>query len=212
MDAEKRVSRVVIVVLALCGIAGAAMAIRQIAGEVRRVSEVSQIPSMFAVPEFTLTRQTGDPFSSEDLKGFVWIADFVFTRCAGPCPKMTLAMADLQKSLQNQPQIRLVSFTVDPEHDTPAVLTRYASDFGANPQWWHFLTGDRNTIYDLCIKGFKLAVDTGEEYEHRILHSTKFVLVDSSGVIRGYYEGLEVAEAAKLVHDAKLLAQQIGRP
>lgn len=205
-DVEKRVSKIVIVVLAITGIAGATMAFRQMLGEARKVAAVRTLPTYGQVPAFTLTRETGGAMSLSDLTGRVWIADFIFTRCAGPCPIMTKRMADLQGALGDLEGLRLVSFSVDPEYDTPEILTKYARDCGAHPDRWAFLTGGRTEIYDLSIQGFKLAVDTGENYDQRILHSTKFVLVDGQARVRGYYEGTDADELKKLKADARALA------
>jgi protein SCO1/2/putative membrane protein len=163
-------------------------------------------------PEFRFTERSGEPFGSDELKGKVWIADFVFTRCGGPCPIMTRRMSDLQAELSELEAVHFVSFSVDPERDTPEVLRQYAETYGAGPRWW-FLTGDRTEIYRTCEKGFLLAVvdqrrsaskpldDTmasepgpqrdDSDYEHVILHRTDFVLVDHLGRIRGYYDGTD---------------------
>src|SRR5207244_837513 len=117
---------------------------------------------------------SGRNITLQDLRGKIWIADFIFTSCAGTCPMMSAQMRKLQDSLPAD--IRLVSFSVDPGRDTPAVLASYATHFGAEPQRWVFLTGDRQALYDLSIKGFKLALDDtqGSETEP-ITHSSRFV-------------------------------------
>lgn len=179
-----------------------------------RVQLVSDgLPIMpFRAPGFRFTERSGQPFGSDELRGKIWIADFVFTYCAGPCPIMSRRMSDLQADLTELEDVKFVSFSVDPERDTPERLRLYADSFGAGPNWY-FLTGDRTAIYDMCLQGFRLAVAdqrkaAGEplddsmaaepppkrdasEYEHMILHSTKFVLVDGDGRIRGYYDGTD---------------------
>ena len=153
------------------------------------------------VPEFSLTESGGKTVTLADLHGKVWIADFIFTSCAGTCPLMTGRMRKLQDTLPAD--IRLVSITVDPTRDTPAVLASYARSAGADSNRWMFLTGDRKALYDLSIKGFKLPVDdsAGSEAEP-ITHSSRFALVDKDGQIRGYYRGTEEDDFQRLVNDA----------
>lgn len=213
INSEQRAARLVVIVLVVTGIAAAAMAVRQTLNEVARVTAVSALPVLREVPPFTLTRQDDRGFSRADLLGKVWVADFIFTTCAGPCPLMTQRMEDLQKKFREARDLRLVSFSVDPEYDTPEVLTEYASHFGARPERWAFLTGDRDTIYDLSIKGFKLAVgdDAGEDYDHMIIHSTYFVLVDRAARIRGYYDGTDPEKLAQLTKDIDELLGEAAR-
>lgn len=156
------------------------------------------------VPEFRLTNQHGEPFGSAELRGRVWIADFVFTRCQGPCPMMSYRMKQLQERLP--PEILLVSFSVDPVHDTPEVLREYARRYDAVEGRWWFLTGGKEEIHKLSMEGFKLAA--GEEFEQDtslIIHDERFVLVDGDGRIRGYYMGTEPEEIARLRKDAPAL-------
>ena len=108
-------------------------------------------------PEFRFTERSGDPFGSDELRGKIWIADFVFTSCAGPCPIMSRRMSDLQSDLTELEDVKFVSFSVDPERDTPEVLRQYADSYGAGPNWY-FLTGDRTALYDMCLPGLRLAV------------------------------------------------------
>lgn len=157
------------------------------AGACRRESP-APLPTLGRVPAFRLTDQAGRPFSDRDLAGSIWVADFVFTHCAGPCPLMSKRMAGVQHWLRGTPGVRLVSFSVDPERDTPAVLTEYAGRYDANPSVWTFLTGDKRTIFDLALRGFKLSVQDATAVDP-ILHSTYFMLVDRRGQIRGAFDG-----------------------
>jgi protein SCO1 len=157
-----------------------------------------------AVPEFSLTDQSGKTMTRADLAGKVWIADFIFTNCAGTCPMITGTMRRLQNALPDE--VHLVSFSVDPERDTPEVLAEYAKNSHANTMRWHFLTGDKNQLYDLSIKGFKLALDdTGGTDAEPITHSTRLVLIDKQGNIRGYYGGTDEDDMRKLFTDAAAL-------
>src|SRR3954452_18148656 len=153
-------------------------------------------PVFDPVPAFSLSNRDGRPVRLQDLAGAPWIADFIFTRCPASCPLMTARMARLERELPRDLGVRLVSFTVDPERDTPAVLERYAESYKA-PGRWLFLTGPKEEIYRLSRQGFKLGIDfpppgttTGPAVEP-ILHSTRFVLVDGQGRIRGYYDGFD---------------------
>ena len=158
-----------------------------------------------AAPDFSLLDISGKPFTRSNLAGKVWVADFIFTHCAGSCPAMTGMMRKLQDQLPRE--INLVSFSVDPERDTPQVLTDYAKQFGADKERWMFLTGDKEQLHKISIEGFKLALDesAGTEVEP-ITHSSRFVLVDKDGQIRGYYSGMDEDDLKRLVEDAgKLL-------
>lgn len=143
----------------------------------------SGLPIYDTVPYFTLTERSGKSVSLSDLKGQVWVADFIFTNCADICPMMSMRMKDLQENAAAN-GIRLVSFSVDPDRDTPEVLKSYAEQYGAQGERWLFLTGKEQYIHQLALKGFHLGV----EKENPILHSNKFVLIDRRGRIRGYYE------------------------
>ncbi|SRR6058998_2168630 len=168
-------------------------------------SRAPGLPSYYRLPEFSLTDQTGKAVTLHDLGGKIWVADFIFTSCGGTCPLMTDEMRKLADALPME--IRLVSFTVDPTRDTPRVLAAYAAEHGATSDRWLFLTGDRQALYDLCIKGFKLPLDTeGGTPAEPIAHSTRFVLVDKQGAIRGYYSGIERDELKRLATDAKRLS------
>jgi protein SCO1/2 len=162
------------------------------------------MPDYSAVPDFNLIERSGRQVTRQDLDGQVWVADFIFTRCAGICPTMSANMRKLQDTLPKE--IRLVSFSVDPSNDTPEVLKEYANRYGADPQRWLFLTGDAGAMQQLSVGGFKLALDatSGTEAEP-ITHSSRFALVDRAGHIRGYY-GMEDAGALeRLVTDARKL-------
>jgi len=158
-------------------------------------------PVLGAVPDFSLTNRDGRAVKLSDLAGSPWIADFIFTRCAASCPMMSMRLARLNRELPADLPVKLVSFSVDPDYDTPAVLERYAQSFSA-PARWLFLTGRREEMFRLSKEGFKLAVDAGGgTVEEPILHSTRFVLVDGQGRIRGYYEAFDEPSMKKLRRD-----------
>jgi len=157
-----------------------------------------------SVPEFELVERSGETVTLDDLKGQVWIANLIFTHCGGTCPMMTVQMSSLQSVLPAE--VRIVSITVDPSRDTPEVLAEYATFYGADPERWLFLTGERDDIYRLSKEGFHLAVDDtfGSDIEP-ITHSTRFVLVDKEGHIRNYYDGTTRDSHALIEGDVRIL-------
>ncbi len=162
------------------------------------------VSSYGSVPEFQLINQDGKNFGSADLRGKIWIADFVYSTCPGPCPMISSRMSELQKPLEKT-DVHLVSFTVDPAKDTPEVLRKYAEELQAEPGRWDFLTGPQSTIYNLSRNGFKLAVSE----ENKIpIHSTRMILVDRHGDIRGYYDATEADAVTKLVADTTHLLRE----
>lgn len=161
------------------------------------------------LPDAALVDQAGRTTRLSDLAGSPWIAGFVFTRCEGPCPRLTAEMARLSHALADTP-LRFLLFTVDPDHDTPEVLARYASHFRLGERT-RLLTGPRAVLYALIRDGFKLGVAPAEEAEaesHFITHSQRLVLVDRSGFIRGYYDGLDPEATARLAEAARALARE----
>lgn len=167
------------------------------------------LPAYGRVGDFALTEASGKPVTLAELRGKVWIASFIFTHCGGSCPIMTHHLAKVQGQLPARDDMKLVSISVDPKHDTPAVLTKYAAENGADRSRWWFLTGEENAIQKLARETFKLAVDAGGTAEEPIVHSSKFVLVDRNGVIRGYYDGLDVETLHQLTRDVeRVLAEK----
>ena len=162
------------------------------------------------VPEFQLTDQAGRPFASGSMKGRPWIADFIFTSCAGTCPQMTARMASLQGKLP--PAVQLVSISVDPQRDTPQVLAEYAGRHGADPSRWRFLTGQPERIAPLVSQGFRLSYAEGTDPAEPIIHSIRFVLVDPAGAIRGYYDSSDPSQMERLVRDAVSLISAHPEP
>ncbi len=150
------------------------------------------------VPDFSLTERTGKTVSLSDLKGKVWVADFFYTSCPGPCPMMTSRLREIHEATRGRVGVALVSISTDPAKDTPDILKLYADKFGADERWL-FLTGDKVAIFELANKGFKLSVtDEGGTEKEPVTHSTKLVLVDKNGTIRGFYEGTSQEEIQQI--------------
>ena len=166
------------------------------------------LPSYRLVPPFSLNDQHGRVVTRQDVEGHVWIADFIFTSCPGQCPLMTEQMRALERTFAHDEDLRFVSFSVDPSHDTPEVLAAYAARFGADHRWT-FLTGAREAILQLCHDGFQLAVEDNPASSHEpITHSVRMVLVDRRGTIRGYYDATDAQPLARLRHDTQRLLQE----
>jgi protein SCO1/2 len=149
-------------------------------------------PEVFGqVPSFTMTNHLSEPFGSEQLKGQTWVASFIFTRCKTFCPMITKQLLELQNKIANSGlQLKIVSFTVDPEFDTPETLNRYAQSVEADTAKWTFLTAEHARLKELIESGFKLGmgelVETSDLID--IAHAQKLVLVDAQGRMRGYYD------------------------
>jgi protein SCO1/2 len=174
-------------------------------------------PGLGQVADFTLTNQNGQAVTLADLRGHVWVADIIFTSCAGPCPRMTRQMRALQDALPSGSHARLVTLTTDPGTDTPAVLKAYAARFGANPDRWMFLTGTKKEIAALAIGSLKLTAvekkpEERENPQDLFIHSTIFVVVDKHARLRGVFEtegeGIDPIRARKEILAA---AQQLER-
>lgn len=160
----------------------------------------SPIPSYGPAPSFRLINQNKQLFDSAQLQGRVWVADFIFTSCAGNCPLMSTRMASLQRRLPAE--ILLISVSVDPKRDTPPVLAEYTRRYGAQPGRWIFLTGAEEEVRRMVEQGFRLSAAEGGSPEEPVIHSMRFVLVDRGGSIRGYYDSNDPAQVERLIQDA----------
>jgi len=170
-----------------------------------------RLETLGRVPEFTLLERSGEPFGSADLQGRIWIANFIFTSCSGICPIMTGHMSELQKKLLKAglSTVKLVSFSVDPEVDTPEVLSRFAQKYGAQPGMWYFLTGRNDLIQELASQGFMLSASGGVYPPEPIIHSNQFVLVDAARRIRKYYVGTDSTSVQQIMRDVKNLIAEV---
>jgi protein SCO1 len=158
------------------------------------------------VPNYHLTDQDGNPFSQDHLNGKIYVADFFFTRCGGICPKMTKQLTRVQERFKDVSELRLVSITVDPENDTPAVLKQYSRQYKAVPGFWYFLTGEDSYIYKLAKIDFMLnAMENNTLEQEDFVHSEKLVLIDTERHIRGYYNGTDPAEVDRLMVEIDIL-------
>ncbi len=162
------------------------------------------------VGDFAFTERSGETVTRQDLLGEPWVVGFVFTRCAGPCPRVTGQMKQLADALKDV-KFRLVTLTVDPDYDTPEVLTRYADFFDAPEDKWLFLTGDKAKLYRYVGESFKMPVQEMEGEDRQpgfeVLHTTNLLLVDAKGVVQGKYNALLPEDMAKLRRDVRKLAK-----
>jgi protein SCO1/2 len=170
----------------------------------------SNLEKISKVPGFQLTDQTGKSLTLEDLKGKIWAANFIFTRCKGPCPITTLRMQELHTKLKKaRGNVALVTFTVDPEYDTPEVLKTFGEQQGSEPASWKFLTGTPDAIQKTVVDG--LLQPLAKEPDGTPAHSTRIVLVDREGWLRGYQDGLDPEAVQKLMVDIGELLRE-GSP
>ena len=163
----------------------------------------SELPVLGTIPEFYFTDSRDKKISRADLNGKVWVADFIFTTCTMACPVLTGNMNLVHKEFQNNDDVRIVSISVYPEYDTPEVLKKYASQYDANTNRWHFLTGPEENVQNVIKNGFKMG-----DYEDIIFHSEKFALVDQKGRLRGYYSGMQTEDVMRLKKDIKKLLKE----
>ena len=171
------------------------------------------VPVHGVLPDFHLQDQAGKAFTKNNLRDSVWVADFIFSRCSGQCPAMNTLLSGLQSDLAAWKDVRYVSFTVDPAFDTPETLAKYAEKLHADPSRWVFVTGPKEDVYRLCKEGFKLGVgentsDVAHYAEEPIFHSSRFVLVDSNGRVRGYYDAYDPQALGKLKADIAAVREE----
>jgi len=172
--------------------------------------QTKDLPVLGKVPDFEFTSEAGLPVTRKSLEGKIWVADFIFTRCAGPCPEMSEHMRELQGDVRLYDRVRLVSMTVDPAYDTPEVLQKYGFRFGSNPDQWSFLTGDPAAIDRFITKGMLLGLSKDEA--GLPIHSQKFVVVDGWGNIRAYHDLDEPGLVPSILTDLDVLNRETQMP
>ena len=158
-----------------------------------------------AEPHFKLISQTGEIVTQKNLAGKIYVADFFFTRCPSICPVMTSELTRVAKVFADNPDIKIISHTVDPEYDTVEVLRDYAAKYNADPDQWYFVTGEKKEIYDLARKGYFIAAKEGDTGPVDFIHSQRFILVDKEKRIRGYYDGTDKKDVDRLIAEIGVL-------
>lgn len=213
-------------VFVLAGVAVAGVRLMLQRGPDRTISRPAPRLAVYGeVPPFALIERSGRTVSRGDLAGKVWVANFIFTSCRLTCPQQTAAMARLQDDLAAEPDVRLVSITIDPDHDTPAVLARYAARFRADADRWLFMTGEPRAILSLAEEGFRLAAFVAPPAPETpiaqafpalrdetpvLVHDARFALVDRLTRIRGYYSSLDPEAMARLHRDVRSVLGERG--
>lgn len=170
-----------------------------------RMVDPGPLPKLGQAPSFMLEAQNGTTITDETMKGTIWVANFMFTRCQGPCPLMSQKIKNLNTTFQHVSQVKFVSITTDPEHDSSAVLAEYAQKYEADSNRWFFLRGGLEQTRELAQEGLKVSVgDTPD------MHSTRFILIDPDLSIRGYFDSRDSEELAKLKVSIEKLMQKYG--
>lgn len=199
----------VMTVLTCIGLVAMLVAMSALENEKERIAEQSDVelvpledgmPIYGEVTEFELTNQFGNLMNRADMDDSIWVVDFIFTSCAGVCPQMSKSMGILQESFKGVEDVRFLSVSVDPERDSPEVLEAYGKKHDANFDQWSFLTGTEDDIKTLSVEGF--FIGSGDDM---VNHSSKFVLVDRDGNLRGYYTGTDSEEVQRLTADIEIL-------
>jgi protein SCO1 len=164
------------------------------------------------IPAFSLIDQYSNTFTNKNVKDKIYVANFIFTRCGLICPKLTSQMARVQDSFLGMDDVLLVSHSVDPKFDTPAVLKKYSKEKDAIPGKWFFLTGPKKEIYQLAMKGYFVPISDASDYDKLIkspdetfIHTERLILIDKDGVIRGFYDGTDAKEVDRLIVEIKIL-------
>ena len=176
------------------------------------LTEVPDPPPIYgSVPEFVLTDQSGETYGSANLLGKIWVSNFIFTRCTTVCPIFSDKMSTLQKRTNKAANgLQLVSFSVDPDFDTPEVLAEYSKRFSANPWYWHFLTGPTEQVRSVVIDGMKTFMGDAAEVDapDALMHGSHFVLIDPLLNIRGFYQVEDEKTVDRLLLDIQLVINE----
>jgi protein SCO1/2 len=177
-----------------------------------RVATGWQLDTIYhKIPDFQLTSQQGHTVTQRDLDNTVYVASFFFTSCSGPCKEMNTELVRVQDAFRNYPQVKIVSHTVHPEHDSVEVLQRYADRFNADPSKWYFLTGDREKIYHLAQTGYGLVAQQAPGVLVDFLHAEQFLLIDWNKHVRGIYHGTNSEDVDRLITEIGVLLDEMKK-
>jgi len=207
-----RAGRSLMPVILVLGVLAVGLAV---VGRLAVGSRTSKLPIQGEVPSFELVDQTGSPYPSTRLEGKIWVASFIYTTCPGPCPRVVERLAALERTFAGDPRVHIVSFSVDPEADTPAVLGAYGRSHAIDPKRWSLLTGPPEVQLAVVRKGFLLSVARTDlegdavPADGPVIHSTRLVLVDDASRIRGYYDSDDPAAMEKLTADVRRLLARL---
>lgn len=163
---------------------------------------------LHTIPPFSFTDQDGNTVTEETVKGKIYVADFFFTTCPSICPIMTGNLKKVQDEFAGNDRLMILSHSIDPEYDAPGVLKKYAADKGADTRNWKFLTGNKDTIYDLCENAYMAFAKTDQQAPGGYIHSGFLVLIDSDRHIRGAYDGTDEGKTEELIRDIRVLLNE----
>jgi protein SCO1/2 len=172
------------------------------------VSNDTRTDVHFTVPAFSFTNQTNQTITNDFVTGKIWVADYFFTTCKSICPKLTSHLKAVQAAYAGDGEVKIISFTVDPERDSPSVLYQYASGYDAQTDQWQFVTGSKKELYAFARKGLFIVATDGDGSGADFIHSEKLVLIDKYGHIRGYYDGTSDTEVNQLIKDIQRLKNE----
>lgn len=160
------------------------------------------------IPDFSFINEDNETVTEKDFKGKVYVADFFFVTCPTICPVMKKNMLTVYEEYKDNPDVKILSHTIDPEHDTPEILKKYATDLGVKGKMWQFVTGDKEKIYDIGQKHYMVSALEDSSQAGGYIHSGAFVLVDKDRHIRGMYDGTTEDGTAKLIKDLAVLLKE----
>ena len=171
-------------------------------------STIQHIKKFHRIADFELINQNGKTVTHENFNGKIYVADFFFTTCPTICISMTDNLLKVQKEIQNNPNILLISHSVTPKIDSVTQLKKYAIEKGVNDKKWHLVTGDKKEIYKLARKSYLAVKDEGDGGPFDMIHTENFILVDPDRRIRGFYDGTDSKEIKRLLLEIKILSSE----
>ncbi|TDE11577.1 SCO family protein [Dyadobacter psychrotolerans] len=160
------------------------------------------------IPDFSFQNQYGETVTAKDFDGKIYVADFFFTTCPTICPPMKRNLLKVYKAFQDNPEVKILSHTIDPDHDTVPILSTYAKDLGVTGTMWQFVTGDREKIYEIGQKHYMVSAREDSSEAGGYIHSGHFVLVDKNKQIRGMYDGTTDEGTKELMKDIEILLKE----
>jgi protein SCO1/2 len=161
-----------------------------------------------AIPDFAFVNQDSSIVTQDTFSKGIYVADFFFTTCPSICPIMKTQMLRVYEKYKGNDKVKILSHSIDPTHDTVAVLNEYANRLGVSSDQWHFITGDKEDIFDLAQNNYMVSVLEDEQAPGGVVHSGAFLLIDSKGRIRGHYDGTKAEEVDKLMRDMDILLKE----
>ena len=161
------------------------------------------------VPAFSFDGHTGNTITNKDFEGSIYVADFIFTTCQSICPKMSTELMRVQNKYKENNEVKFLTHTVNPEHDSVEVLREYAKQYGAMDNKWFFVTGKKEELYNIALKGYFLMAGEDGTEDHPFIHSQNLILVDEEGHLRGIYDGTDVFQVNDLIQDIKALRYEL---